>query len=100
MENSLGMDLEPRFLQTADALRRLKGTRLLIVTNHDDARMLYTLLFEDYGVEVFAVDAAMAALAVIEQSQPHVIINDICLPEEDSYNLIREIRSLDAEHGG
>ena len=31
---------------------------------------------------------------------PHVLVSDIAMPDEDGFNLIRQVRELATEHGG
>jgi CheY-like chemotaxis protein len=77
----------------------LNGTRVLVVDNDIDTRMLYTILLEQYGAEVMAVGSTKSALVAIEHLKPHLLISDIYLPGEDGYSLIRKIRSLDSVQG-
>jgi CheY-like chemotaxis protein len=82
----------------------LRGIRALVVENEDDSRDLLVIALSRCGAEVVAVESCAEALAVIRQSTtqdlPDVIVSDIGMPEEDGYDLIRQVRALDPTRGG
>ena len=78
----------------------LKGVTVLLVEDTEDARDMVTLLLEQYGAKVTAVDSADQALEAIACSVPDVIVSDIGLPHKDGYALIRAISALAPESGG
>jgi signal transduction histidine kinase/ActR/RegA family two-component response regulator len=80
--------------------QRLDNVRILVVDDHDDRRMLTTLVLRQTGASVEAVASAREALQRLEGHRPDVLVTDIGLPDEDGYSLIREIRLRDKEHGG
>jgi signal transduction histidine kinase/ActR/RegA family two-component response regulator len=80
--------------------QRLDNVRILVVDDHDDGRMLTTLVLRQTGASVEAVASAREALERLERHRPDVLVTDIGLPDEDGYSLIREIRLRDKEHGG
>jgi len=80
--------------------QRLDNVRILVVDDHDDGRMLTTLVLRQTGASVEAVASAREALQRLERHRPDVLVTDIGLPDEDGYSLIREIRLRDKEHGG
>jgi PAS domain S-box-containing protein len=99
---------------------KLNGIRILLVEDDDDSRILLRVLLERRGAEVIAASSSAEALkwflnrggsptvkegSVDFQSQteirnpkseiaslPHIIISDLGMPEEDGYELIRNIR--------
>ncbi|OUL30729.1 ATPase [Nostoc sp. T09] len=80
----------------------LAGVRVLIVDDEADIRQLFAIILEQYGVEVTAVASASAALSTL-RANPNgydVLLSDIGLPEQDGYDLIRQVRTLDTEAGG
>jgi CheY-like chemotaxis protein len=87
-----------------DQAPTLGGIRALIVENEDDSRDLMVAALSTCGAEVVAVGSCAEALAVIRQSTtqdlPHVIVSDIGMPEEDGYDLIRQVRALEPTRGG
>ena len=79
--------------------RSLDGLNVLVVDDEADARELITAVLEQQGISVTAVASAAEALAVLERSQPDVLISDIRMPEEDGYALIRKVRALESQKG-
>ncbi|OUL24916.1 chemotaxis protein CheB [Nostoc sp. 106C] len=80
----------------------LAGVRVLIVDDEADIRQLFTISLEQYGVEVTAVESASVALSTLiaNPNGYDVLLSDIGLPGQDGYDLIRQVRALDAEAGG
>jgi CheY-like chemotaxis protein len=72
--------------------------RALLVDDEADARDLVTYLFEQAGIEVRAAASAAEALRELPSFDPHVLVSDIGLPNEDGYSLIRSVRTLSTEH--
>jgi signal transduction histidine kinase/ActR/RegA family two-component response regulator len=87
---------------TASPERRsnLDGLRILIVDDSDDGRALTALVLTQAGATVTAVGSAREALKVLDVVRPDAMVSDIGLPNEDGYELIRQIRKHEAEHGG
>jgi CheY-like chemotaxis protein len=52
------------------------------------------------GAEVALAASVQAALKALDGASFDVLVSDIAMPDEDGYDLIRQIRALDAEHGG
>ncbi|MBH8551555.1 response regulator [Nostocaceae cyanobacterium CENA357] len=84
----------------SDTSTPLTGLKMLVVDDEADTRNFLAFMFEEYGAIVTAVASVDAALAVLEQSQPDVLISDIGMSEQDGYTLIRKLRSLEPEKGG
>lgn len=78
----------------------LQGVRVLLVEDNEDSRFMLKVMFEQHGMEITDVDTAAAALSIIGQVQPDILISDVGLPGEDGYELIRKIRLLAPEQGG
>jgi PAS domain S-box-containing protein len=78
----------------------LRGIRVLLVDDEDDARESLRVLLDRSGASVLAVGSATAALAQIEAFAPHVLLSDIAMPEQDGYCLIRKVRALSPSQGG
>jgi len=82
----------------------LSGIRVLVVENEMDSRDLLVEALSRCGTEVVAARSCAEALALLRRSAtadlPHVIVADIGMPEQDGYDLIREIRALEPERGG
>ncbi|MCC2693442.1 response regulator [Nodularia sp. LEGE 04288] len=78
----------------------LAGLTILVVEDDDDSRFYVTTVLEADGANVVAVPSAVAALKVLPELQPDVLISDIGMPGEDGYSLIRKIRMLQPNIGG
>ncbi|MBD2338036.1 PAS domain-containing protein [Calothrix sp. FACHB-156] len=80
----------------------LAGVRVLVVDDEADIRQLFTITLQQYGVEVTAVASAHEALftLIANPNGYDVLLSDIGLPEQDGYDLIRQVRALAAEAGG
>lgn len=70
----------------------LEGLRVLLVEDNEDTQLLLTFLLEDSGADVAVTASAYEALAVLEQTQPDILLCDIGLPEIDGCTLMRKIR--------
>ncbi|GFE70884.1 response regulator [Chroococcus sp. FPU101] len=86
-------------LPTSQLPHALDGLRVLVVDDEADAREFITAVLESQGVSVTAVDNAVAALDILEQLHPDVLVSDIRMPDYDGYNLIKKVRSLEAKKG-
>ena len=77
----------------------LDGLRVLVADDEAGIGTFITALLESHGIEVKVVTSAAAALKEIEQFQPDILLSDIRLPGRDGYDLIRQIRALEARQG-
>ena len=78
----------------------LYGLRVLIVDDEADARDLLLTILQQSGAQVIAAKSASEVLYLLPQSNADVLVSDIGMPKIDGYTLMRQIRKLDAEHGG
>jgi len=78
----------------------LKGMRVLVVDDQQDARDLVTIALTQGGAEVRASTTAREALEVLAQWKPDVLVADIGMPTEDGYELIKSVRALQPERAG
>ncbi|HSN88788.1 MAG TPA: ATP-binding protein [Thermoanaerobaculia bacterium] len=79
---------------------QLHSLRILVVDDEPDARELLLTLLRDCGAQVEAVPSVRDALTVFPRLRPEVLISDIAMPDEDGYDLIRQVRTLPAGAGG
>ncbi|AFZ33971.1 multi-sensor hybrid histidine kinase [Stanieria cyanosphaera PCC 7437] len=97
------IEIEPATNQTERLLEHkidLTGIRILTIDDHPDARLIQTLLLNQYGAEVMSVASVAEFWQALSSFQPHILISDIGMPEVDGYTLLRQLRSLPAEQGG
>lgn len=78
----------------------LKGLRVLVIDDEEDARELLTIALTQSGAEVRTAATVRAALDILGQWKPNVMVSDIGMPGEDGYDLIKTVRALESEHGG
>ncbi len=78
----------------------LKGLRVLIVDDEEDARDLLVGILEQCGSIVATARNAAEALDLVRSHKPDILISDIGMPAEDGYTLIRKIRALPSAEGG
>ena len=72
----------------------LQGLNILVVDDERDGRELIACVLEQSGATVYQADAPPAALAILAQHTPDVMISDIAMPGEDGYSLMRRVRAL------
>nr|WP_290225731.1 response regulator [Trichocoleus desertorum] len=82
-----------------DRASNLQGIKVLVVDDEPDNLELATFLLEDVGATVMAVLSARAALALLPEFQPDVLVSDIGLPEMDGYALLQAVKALTSELG-
>ena len=86
-----------------ESMASLAHVRVLLIDDETDARDLSQAVLEQCGADVRAVSSGAEALSALREAPlsllPHVIVSDLGMPTEDGYQLIRRIRSLDAELG-
>ena len=78
----------------------LAGLKILVVDDELDARELINEVLTQCEAEVITAANAAEGLEILKSHRPDLIISDIGMPETDGYQLIREVRSLPATHGG
>ena len=99
-----GIDAEHAFYSAPSAISLppaiLKGLRVLVIDDEEDARELLTITLTHSGAEVRTAATVRAALKILDQWRPNVLVSDIGMPGEDGYDLIRTVRALESERGG
>ena len=95
--------VEPEPVKTSKIMETHSTTpslKVLLVEDDQDSQEMLKVMFEQNGIEVRLADSAGEALEIIEKFQPHVLISDIGLPNENGYELIAKIRRLSPAQGG
>jgi CheY-like chemotaxis protein/two-component sensor histidine kinase len=77
----------------------LSGTRVLAIADHADACAAYARLLGRAGAEVRTAESVAAALAILSDWTPHVILCDIGMPGQDGYAFIQSLRARPAAKG-
>jgi PAS domain S-box-containing protein len=83
-----------------DCPAALAGLRVLVVDDQPDLLELIEEILIVCGSEVRTVQNARAALALMADWRPDVLVSDIAMPDEDGYWLIDHVRALPAAAGG
>jgi len=78
---------------------KIKGRRLLVVEDDDTTRETLTEVLTMAGAEVRGADGGAAAMEVLNDFHPDVLVCDIGMPGEDGCDLLRRIRTHGPEHG-
>ncbi len=79
---------------------QLRGLKVLVLDDEDDARELLAMVLEPCGVAVTTVSSVADALAAIDREVPSLIVSDIGMPGEDGYSFARKLRAREARRGG
>ncbi len=77
----------------------LDGLRVLIVDDEADTREVLSTLLRERGAKVTSVSSVDAALEVIAQFKPDVLVSDIGMPDQDGYVLIQRVKEMEADIG-
>lgn len=75
----------------------LKGLKVLVVDDDDDARELVSFVLEGAGMSVRQAANVREALLELAHAPVQVVVSDIGMPGEDGFALIRSIRTLPTE---
>jgi PAS domain S-box-containing protein len=78
-----------------ESIPRLDGLQVLAVDDEVDSLGLLRAALESAGASVTTAESAEAALAILRQQTPDVMIADIGMPGMDGLQLIRSVRALD-----
>lgn len=79
---------------------QLRGVRVLVVDDEDDARELVQTVLEDCGCRVTTAASVADAMTALATDMPDLLVSDIGMPHQDGYELIRQVRALPAASGG
>ncbi len=71
----------------------MKGTRILLVDDFEDAREMYTTYLQFEGYEVITAATAVEALALATAERPHIILMDAGLPGMTGWDAIAELKN-------
>ena len=71
----------------------MAGKRILVVDDDPDVRLLLRAILESGGYQVSEARDGVAALTLIQDSQPDLVVADMVMPGMDGQELIARIRS-------
>lgn len=78
----------------------LSGVKAIVVDDEQEVLDLMRILLTQAGAEVRVTRSARETLDLLDSWQPHVLVCDIAMPQEDGYSLIRRVRGRSPEDGG
>jgi len=83
-----------------DITHLIYGLRILLVDSHQDSLDVATTILADYNANILAVNTTEQAYHALPIFQPHLLISELCLPEEDGYSLMRKVKKYmdDQDH--
>jgi two-component system, chemotaxis family, CheB/CheR fusion protein len=70
-----------------------RGATVVVVEDNADSREMLCTLLEGAGFVCHTAGAGMAALALVDQVHPDIVILDVGLPEMNGFEVARRIRS-------
>jgi KaiC/GvpD/RAD55 family RecA-like ATPase/CheY-like chemotaxis protein len=76
----------------------LKGARVLLVEDYEEARECIRFVLEQHGAEVITAASGAEAMAALGGQVPSALVCDIGLPDEDGYALLRRVKSVSPQH--
>jgi circadian clock protein KaiC len=89
---------QPRSGPPTNAGQVLKGVRVLLVEDYDEARECIRLVLEQHGAQVTAAASSQEAMEMAGREVPNALVCDIGLPDEDGYALLRRLKAVSPEH--
>jgi two-component system CheB/CheR fusion protein len=75
-----------------------EGASVLVVEDNADSRDLLCLVLQQAGLTCHAADSGTAALALVDELSPDIVILDVGLPRMDGFEVARRIRA-NPRHG-
>jgi PAS domain S-box-containing protein len=88
---SLPVSAESQFADLGSL--RLSGVRALVVDDEPDSREMMCEVLERAGAEVRAARSATEALEHLRELEPHILVTDLEMPDEDGYALLKRVRA-------
>ena len=85
---------KPSRLNRPQSSKNFEEMKILIVDDNESSRELLILILETEGAETKTTASAAAALAIVEQFQPDLLISDIGMPGMNGYELIQRVREI------
>lgn len=70
----------------------LRDAVVLAVDDDPEMRELIAIVLSDYVKEVVVADSVRDAMQLLDCMHPSLIVSDLSMPEQDGYDLIRQVR--------
>ena len=79
-----------------ESLPQLHGVRVLVVDDDADTRQVLKAVLSESQADVITAASAAEAIKEIERRKPDVLVSDLGMPEQDGYELIKEVREKES----
>ena len=76
-----------------ESLPSLRGVRVLLLDDDADSLEITNVVLTSAGAETRTCSSAASARRILEHWEPHVLVLDIEMPEEDGYTFLRRTRT-------
>src|SRR5581483_6056149 len=73
----------------------IRGLKILIVEDEEDARDVFSTILSRNGAEVKTTSTNSEALRILQEWQPDILVSELGLPLESGHALIKSVRALD-----
>ena len=80
--------------------KKTRNVRVLIVDDEAGAREVASIILIQAQAEVRAAESARAALEIMDEWRPDVLVADIGMPQVDGYEFISQVRARSQQNGG
>jgi CheY-like chemotaxis protein len=78
----------------------LKGLRVLVVDDEEDARELVLTVLAQADAIVATAASVAEGIEALQRFRPDILVSDIGMPDEDGYSFMRRIKALSGWGGG
>ncbi len=87
---------------TFDGSAGLTGLRILAVEDDSDSREMIEMVLRTQGADVTAVGSVQEALQILNGNEwrPQILVSDLGMPDQDGYELIKQLRARTSAEGG
>ena len=75
---------------------RLDGVRVLVVDDDSDTRQMLKAVLSECQADVITAASAAEAIKEIERQKPDVLVSDLGMPDQDGYELIKQVRETES----
>jgi PAS domain S-box-containing protein len=72
----------------------LEGLHVLVLDDDEAIREILSLFLEGRGARVSCVTTVAEAMQLVAADRPDAVISDISMPDEDGYDLVRQLRVI------
>jgi CheY-like chemotaxis protein len=84
----------------SEARPSLKNLKILVVDDEAGAREVAETILMQAQAKVRTAEGANAALDILDEWRPDVLVADIGMPNIDGYDFIRQVRARGSQNGG